>query len=108
MQLFIRDRESYTFLLLTQVLPVVIFFSAFVYMIYYLGIMQVVITKIAWLMQISMGTSAAESLNAAGNIFIGQVSKSLFSPISFFYFLFYFKRLPSLLFSLELKPCSFF
>ena len=43
-------------------------------MIYYLGVMQVVIKKIAWVMQISMGTSAAESLNAAGNIFIGQVS----------------------------------
>ena len=43
-------------------------------MVYYLGIMQIVITKIAWLMQISMGTSAAESLNAAGNIFIGQVN----------------------------------
>ena len=68
-------------LLFTQVLPVVIFFSAFVYMIYYLGIMQIVITKIAWLMQISMGTSAAESLNAAGNIFIGQVSKRLLSII---------------------------
>jgi len=60
-----------------KVLPVVIFFSAFVYMIYYLGIMQVVITKIAWLMQISMGTSAAESLNAAGNIFIGQTESPL-------------------------------
>ena len=61
------------FLLLLQVLPVVIFFSAFVSMIYYLGIMQVIISKIAWLMQVSMATSAAESLNAAGNIFIGQV-----------------------------------
>ena len=35
--------------------------------------MQVVIKKIAWLMQITMKTSAVESLNAAGNIFIGQV-----------------------------------
>ena len=65
------------FLLLLQVLPVVIFFSAFVSMIYYLGIMQVIISKIAWLMQVSMATSAAESLNAAGNIFIGQVNLEL-------------------------------
>ena len=56
-----------------QVLPVVVFFSAFVYMCYYLGVMQVVIKKIAWVMQVTMATSAAESLNAAGNIFIGQV-----------------------------------
>ena len=42
-------------------------------MVYYLGAMQAVITKIAWLMQFTMGTSAAESLNTAGNIFIGQV-----------------------------------
>ena len=35
--------------------------------------MQVVIKKIAWLMQITMKTSGVESLNAAGNIFIGQV-----------------------------------
>ncbi|XP_065057044.1 solute carrier family 28 member 3-like isoform X2 [Rhopilema esculentum] len=60
-----------------KVLPVVVYFSAFVYMIYYLGIMQVVIKKIAWVMQISMGTSAAESLNAAGNIFIGQTEAPL-------------------------------
>ena len=51
----------------------VVFFSAFVYMVYYLGIMGVVIKKIGWLLQAAMGTSAAESLNAAGNIFIGQV-----------------------------------
>eukprot|EP00794_Sanderia_malayensis_P000551 gene551-1208_t len=60
-----------------KVLPVVVFFSAFVYMVYYLGIMQVVIKKIAWVMQVTMGTSAAESLNAAGNIFIGQTEAPL-------------------------------
>ena len=36
--------------------------------------MPLIITKIAWLMQVTMGTSAAESLSAAGNIFVGQVS----------------------------------
>ena len=93
--------------MLTQVLPVLVFFSAFVSMIYYLGIMQVVITKIAWLMQISMGTSAAESLNAAGNIFLGQVSKRLLSTKSFFYFQFYFKT-SQFIFLLDLKPFTFF
>jgi len=60
-----------------KVLPVVVFFSAFIYMVYYLGIMQAVISKIAWLMQFTMGTSAAESLNTAGNIFIGQTEAPL-------------------------------
>ena len=38
-----------------------------------MGVMQIIIKKIAWIMQITMGTSAVESLNAAGNIFVGQV-----------------------------------
>ena len=35
--------------------------------------MQLVISKISWVMQVTMGISAAESLSAAGNIFVGQV-----------------------------------
>jgi len=41
---------------------------------YYIGAMQIVISKIAWVMRVSLGTTAAESLCAAGNIFIGQVT----------------------------------
>lgn len=59
--------------LLFQVLPIIIFFSSVISLCYYIGIMQLVIKKIAWLMQITMKTSGVESLNAAGNIFIGQV-----------------------------------
>ena len=58
---------------LFQVLTVIIFFSSVISVLYYLGIMPLIISKIAWLMQITMGTSAAESLSAAGNIFVGQV-----------------------------------
>jgi len=46
-------------------------------MLYYLGVMQVVIQKVAWVMQACMGTTAGESLNAAGNIFVGQVKYGL-------------------------------
>ncbi|XP_065057423.1 solute carrier family 28 member 3-like [Rhopilema esculentum] len=60
-----------------KVLPVVVFFSSVIYVTYYLGVMQAVITKIAWLMQCTLGTSAAESLNTAGNIFIGQTEAPL-------------------------------
>lgn len=62
-----------------QVLTVIIFFSSFISVLYYLGVMPLIISKIAWLMQITMGTSAAESLSAAGNIFVGQV-RLLISP----------------------------
>jgi pyrimidine nucleoside transport protein len=56
------------------VLPVVIFFSSIVSVLFYLGAMQFVITKIAWVMQVTMGTTAGESLSMAGNIFVGQVN----------------------------------
>ncbi|XP_068698450.1 solute carrier family 28 member 3-like isoform X3 [Montipora foliosa] len=60
-----------------KVLPTIIFFSSVISVCYYAGIMQVVIKKIAWLMQITMKTSAVESLNAAGNIFVGQTEAPL-------------------------------
>lgn len=59
------------------VLPVIVYFSSFTYLTYYLGIIQVVIKKIAWLLQVTMGTSPSESVNAAGNIFIGQTEAPL-------------------------------
>jgi len=52
---------------------------------YYLGVMQLVIGKIAWVMQRMMGTTAGESLNAAGNIFIGQVDYTFKSLIMMYY-----------------------
>ncbi|XP_072046613.1 solute carrier family 28 member 3-like [Amphiura filiformis] len=60
-----------------KVLPLIIYFSSFVSILYYLGVMQFVIVRIAWLMNITMKTSAGESLNAAGNIFIGQTEAPL-------------------------------
>ena len=59
--------------LMFQVLPIIIFFSSVISLCYYVGIMQLIIKKIAWLMQITMKTSGVESLNAAANIFVGQV-----------------------------------
>lgn len=61
-------------LLLYQVMPTVVFFSTVVSVLYHLGVMQFVITKVAWVMQVTMGTTAGESLTTAANIFIGQVS----------------------------------
>ncbi|TMS35220.1 hypothetical protein L596_002669 [Steinernema carpocapsae] len=51
---------------------VVIYFGAIVALLYYYGIMQVVLKKMAWFMQITLGTTATESLNACACIFLGQ------------------------------------
>ncbi|XP_069758836.1 sodium/nucleoside cotransporter 1 isoform X2 [Narcine bancroftii] len=60
-----------------QALPIVVFFSSVMSILYYLGVMQWIIIKIAWLMQITMGTSATETLSATGNIFVGQTEAPL-------------------------------
>ncbi len=69
--------------LLFQVLPVVVFFSTAISVLYYLGWMQVIIQKVSIVMQLCMGTTAGESLNAAGNIFIGQVCPGHSINVSF-------------------------
>ncbi|BFY97092.1 hypothetical protein BsWGS_00132 [Bradybaena similaris] len=60
-----------------KVLPVVVFFSTFVSILYYLGVMQVVIKWLGRFLSFCMGTSATESVNAAANIFIGQTEAPL-------------------------------
>ncbi|XP_076824625.1 sodium/nucleoside cotransporter 1-like [Clavelina lepadiformis] len=60
-----------------KVLPIIIYFSAFISVLYYLGVMEWLILKMAWLMQISLGTSATESMAAAGNIFVGMTESPL-------------------------------
>ena len=55
-----------------QVLPTVIFICALFSVLYYVGIMQIVIRVAAWFMTRFMGVSGAESLNVAASIFMGQ------------------------------------
>jgi len=55
-----------------QVLPTVIFICALFAVLYYVGIMQLIIRAAAWLMTRFMGVSGAESLNVAASIFMGQ------------------------------------
>ena len=54
------------------VLPTIIFFSSLMTVLYHVGIMQKAVKGVAWVMQRTMGTSGAETLSAAGNIFVGQ------------------------------------
>ncbi|XP_071437680.1 solute carrier family 28 member 3 [Pithys albifrons albifrons] len=60
-----------------KVLPVVVFFSTVMSMLYHVGFMQWLIGKVGWIMHIFMGTSPVESLVAAGNIFVGQTESPL-------------------------------
>lgn len=60
-----------------SVLPTIIFFSAFMSVLYYLGIVQILIRKLARLMQVTLGTSGAETLSAAANVFVGQTEAPL-------------------------------
>ncbi len=60
-----------------KVLPTVIFFSAFSAILYYLGILQVIIYAFAKVMSKVMKLSGAESLAAAANVFIGQTEAPL-------------------------------
>lgn len=60
-----------------KVLPTIIFFSALSSLLYYLGILQLIIKGFAWVMVRSMKLTGAESLSAAANVFIGQTEAPL-------------------------------
>lgn len=55
-----------------RVLPSIIFFSSLMAVLYHLGVMQFVVRVLARILQGTLGTSGAESLSAAANIFVGQ------------------------------------
>ncbi|KRY30406.1 sodium/nucleoside cotransporter 2 [Trichinella spiralis] len=56
---------------MNAVLQAILYFGAFVALLYQLGVMQLVLIKVAWLVQITLGTTATESLNAVASIFLG-------------------------------------
>lgn len=71
------DSSKFGFIFAFQVLPTVIFFSTVSTGLYYLGVLQKIVYGIAWLMARTMRLSGAESLSAAGNIFLGQTEAPL-------------------------------
>ncbi|HKD74747.1 MAG TPA: nucleoside transporter C-terminal domain-containing protein, partial [Ktedonobacterales bacterium] len=60
-----------------QVLPTIIFISAFFAVMYHIGLMQQIIRAFAWIMLKTMRISGAESMNVAANIFMGQTEAPL-------------------------------
>ena len=69
--------SSLGFFFAFQVLPTIIFIAAFFAVMYYLGVMQVIIRFAAKVMMKLMGISGAESLNVAASVFMGQTEAPL-------------------------------
>lgn len=65
------------FIFAINVLPIIIFFSSLVAVLYYLGVMQKVVTILGGGLQKLLGTSRTESLSATANIFVGQTEAPL-------------------------------
>ena len=61
-----------------QVLPTIVFFSSLAAVLYHAGVMGRLVGAVAWVMRRTMGTSGAETLNAAANVFFGQTESPLF------------------------------
>ena len=55
-----------------RVLPTIVFFSSLMAVLYHVGLMQFIVRQLAVVLRHSLGTSGAESLSAAANIFVGQ------------------------------------
>ena len=73
----VADTENFGFVFAFQVLTIIIFFSALISVLYYLGIMQLIIRLIGGGLSKLLGTSRAESVSAAANIFVGQTEAPL-------------------------------
>ena len=71
------DTHSYGYIFALQVLPTIIFFSAITSLLFYLGVVQVIVKGMAWCMTKTMKLSGVESLSLAGNIFLGQTEAPL-------------------------------
>ncbi len=60
-----------------HVLPTIIFVASLMTVLYHLGIMQRIVGALAWVMRRTMRTSGAETLVAAGNVFVGLMEAPL-------------------------------
>ncbi len=71
------DTTNFGFVFAFQVLTIIIFFSSLISVLYYLGVMQFVIKILGGALSKLLGTSKAESISAAANIFVGQTEAPL-------------------------------
>lgn len=69
--------EATGYIFVFQILPTIIFFSALTSLLFYLGVIQIVVKGLAWVLTKAMAVSGPESLSVAGNIFLGQTEAPL-------------------------------
>src|SRR5262249_3191087 len=73
----LMDVDKFGFIFAFQVLPTIIFMASLMAVLYQMGLMQPIVKGLAVTMQKFMGTSGAESLSGAANIFVGQTEGPL-------------------------------
>ena len=71
------EGAQYTLIFAFQILPTIIFIAALMAILYFVGVMQLVVRAFAVVMNRVMGASGAESLNVAASIFMGQTEAPL-------------------------------
>ncbi len=71
------SQEKSGFIIVFQILPIIIFLSSLMTVLYHLGVMQLIVNAFAWIMQKVLNLSGAESLAAAANVFVGQTEAPL-------------------------------
>ncbi len=73
----LADVDNIGFSFAVNVLPIIIFFSALMSVLYHIGVMQFVVKGIGRALRAIIGTGTIESLNAAANMFVGQTEAPL-------------------------------
>jgi len=73
----LADTEVIGFSFAINVLPIIIFFSALMSVLYHLRVMEWVVKLVGGFLHKVIGTGAVESMNAAANIFVGQTEAPL-------------------------------
>ena len=73
----LMNSSSFGFIFVFQILPTIIFFSALTSLLFYLGIIQIIVKGMALVLTKLLHISGAESLSVAGNIFLGQTEAPL-------------------------------
>lgn len=73
----LMDTEKFGFIFAFQVLPTIIFFAAFMGVLYHLGVMQAIVRGMAWAITKVMKVSGAETTSVCASVFIGQTEAPL-------------------------------
>ena len=73
----LMNADSYGFIFVFQILPTIVFFAALTSLLFYLGVIQIIVKFLALVLTKVLKISGAESLSVIGNIFLGQTEAPL-------------------------------